>query len=216
MSTSIISTKKYQCLACGNVENHPTNHFGEIYCNCNKCGNIGLQCMEPEAINARKYIPIITTYLHKYSFDISKPEQKAQYNKLKIELKLKGYKLFDCISGVSWDYFNLLPNEISIETSYVFIDQWNSSVGRVHDWYEVIYPNKNIKRGYWLELTAEHAKAREPKTYNCKTTYNGVLLGEDTVKAINTGTASNVVFNKYFTDDMDIWQYNTVIELSKD
>lgn len=216
MSTSIISTKKYQCLVCGNVENHSTNHFGGIYCNCTKCGHCGLECIEPESIDARKNIPVIATSLHKYSFDISNPEQKARYNELKIELKLKGYKLFACISGARWDYFNLLPNEISIETSYVFKDQWNSSAGRVHDWYEEIYNNKSIKCGYWLELTEEHAKAREPKTYRCKTMYKGELIGSDTVSAINTGTASNELFNKYFTEGMDIWQYKTIIELSKD
>lgn len=208
-----ITLKKYQCLVCKNIEMHSTNHFGEIYCKCKNCKNTGLACIEPEATEAAKDNPTIATKLHKYRFDISNEEEKKQYYDLRQSLKNRGYKLFDSISGVSHEYFEMLPEEIQIDTSYVFDNQWNSSAGRVFDWKEEIYPNKKIKEGYWLELTKEHAKAREPKTYNCKTTYKNGILGEDTVKAINTGEASNIVFSKYFKEGMDILQYNTEITL---
>ncbi len=210
-----ISDKKYQCLVCGNVEIHSTNHFGEIYCNCKKCGNGGLECMEPEAISSRKNNPVIVTKLHKYRFDISQPEQKKEYIALKAELKAKNYKLHDSISGIKHGYFDLLPCEIKIDISYVFDNQWNSSAGRVFDWKEEIYPNNKIKQGYWLELTDEHKKAREPKTYNCITQYMGELIGNDTILAINEGEASNQAFNKYWKDGMDIWSYKNEIKLIK-
>lgn len=32
------SMKKYECTECGYVSNHGTNHYGEIYPKCVKCG----------------------------------------------------------------------------------------------------------------------------------------------------------------------------------
>lgn len=210
-----ISTKQYQCLVCKNIEPHSTNHFGEIYCSCKNCGNTGLQCIDPEAIAARKDNPTIKTKLNKYRFDISQPDQNTEYKKLSKELKANGYKLHDSISGIKHNYFDLLPTEILIDTSYVFDNQWNSNAGRVFDWKEEVYPNKKIKQGYWLELTKDHAKARELKTYACTTTYMGKTIGTDTIQAINEGEASNELFNKYFKDGMGIWSYSNKITLIK-
>jgi len=171
--------------------------------------------MEPEAIEARKNNVVIITKLHKFRFDISQPEQKREYQQLCKELKGKGYKLHASISGIKHVYFDLLPDEIKIDTSYVFDNQWHSNVSRVFDWKEEVYPNKHIKQGYWLKLTEEHTKARAPKEYSCKTTYKGELLGIDTVHGINEGEASNLIFNKYWKEDMDIWSYNSEITLIK-
>lgn len=206
-----ISTKQYQCLVCKNIEQHSTNHFGEIYCSCKKCGNRSLQCIEPQAVKARASNPAIATKLHKYRFNIENAEEKKQWEELKRTLKNKGLKLFNAISGVSHKYFDLLPEIATIDTSYVFDNQWNTDAGRLFDWYMEIYPNNKIKQGYWLELTEGHAKAREPKTYNCITTYMGKTIGTDTIKAINEGEASNQLFNKYFREGMDIWSYSTKI-----
>lgn len=37
-TTCKASHKRYQCTACGHVEEHQTNHYGEIYPRCRKCG----------------------------------------------------------------------------------------------------------------------------------------------------------------------------------
>lgn len=210
---SKISVKKYQCKVCKNIEEHATNHFGDIYCHCKNCKNNGLSCIEPEAIEATKLNAVIKTKLTQYRFNISNQDEKREYDKLKNELKEKGLKLFDVWDTHNRNYWENLPSEIEIDTSFVFDNQWNSSAGRVFDWYEGIYPNKKIKQGYWLELTEEHAKAREPKTYKCKTTYKGALIGSDTISAINTGEADNELFRKYFKEGMDIWEYKTDIVL---
>lgn len=209
-----ISDKKYQCFACKNIETHSTNHFGEIYCTCKKCGASSMQCIEPEAIAERANRSLIVTKLHKYRYDLKDTKQRKEYLALNVELKSKGYKLFDCISEAKSTYWNHLPPEIKIEIDFVFDNQWNSSVGRVHDWYESIYTtNKDYKEGYWLELTEEHAKARAPKKYKCKTYYKDELLGEDTILAINTSEASNQLFTKYWQMDMDIFSYRNYIVL---
>lgn len=50
---------------------------------------------------------------------------------------------------------------ITLETAHIFYNQWNSAeCGRVFDWYEAIYPNKNIKAGHWLEQTDEMVAVR--------------------------------------------------------
>lgn len=37
-TTSTISSKLYRCTDCGVEEHHSTNHYGDIYCKCRKCG----------------------------------------------------------------------------------------------------------------------------------------------------------------------------------
>jgi len=46
--TGRIAVKPYQC-QCGHISQHSTNHYGEIYLQCNKCLN-GVSvhtCLEP-------------------------------------------------------------------------------------------------------------------------------------------------------------------------
>lgn len=209
----MVTYKKYQCPVCKNIENHSTNHFGGIYTNCKKCGNNGLECIEPEAIKAREGNKTIKTVLHKYRFDTRIAEEKNQYETLKAELKAKGMKLFDCINSHNREYWDNLPGEIEIETGFVFDNQWNSSAGRVFDWYEDIYDNRKLKQGYWLELTSAHAKSREPKEYDCAVIYNGEILGKERETGINTSEVSNKLFAKYYRDGMDIFKYKTEISL---
>lgn len=210
----MITYKKYQCPVCKNIENHSTNHFGGIYVDCKNCGNNGLQCIEPEAIKAREGNATIKTILHQYLFNTSIAEEKKQYESLQSELKANGLKLFDCINSHNREYWDNLPGVIEIDTSYVFNNQWNSSAGRVFDWYEDIYQNKKIKRGYWLELTEQHSKAREPKEYNCTVLYDGEIIGQEKETGINTAEASNKLYSKYYRQGMDIFKYETKITLA--
>lgn len=46
------SVKKYECTACGAVEKHGTNHWGDIYPRCRSCGwkrpmGQTFTCLEP-------------------------------------------------------------------------------------------------------------------------------------------------------------------------
>lgn len=205
-----ISAKTYVCGLCGDESQHSTNHFGEIYTPCKKCGNGSLFCKGYEPTG-------LETKINVYRFDISDKEQAAQYSQLKKELKAKGLKLFDAISGAKWDYFDKLraAESAKISFDYVFDNQWNTNLGRLFDWYEEIYPNKKIKQGYWLSLTNEHQEARKPKQYSVKTYYKGELIGDDIMTGINSAAPSDEAYSKYVPtiENFDIWSYKNEINL---
>lgn len=57
--------------------------------------------------------------------------------------------------------------EIEIEPTCLFENQWNSTTARVFDHYEGIYWDaRHIKSGHWLEITPEMAAARRD-THKC-------------------------------------------------
>ena len=45
--TGKVSWKTYKCEGCGQESNHSTNHYGEIYCQCEGCSCKVLVCQEP-------------------------------------------------------------------------------------------------------------------------------------------------------------------------
>lgn len=47
-TTGKYSRKPYRCTGCGTEENHGTNHWGDIYPHCRKCGSVTVwNCLEP-------------------------------------------------------------------------------------------------------------------------------------------------------------------------
>lgn len=97
-----------------------------------------------------------TTLTH-YDFDISSPTENEAYKELTATLKKTNGKCF-----------RVLPNptgckppegEISLDVSNInniWENQWNTTCGfRVFDWYEAIYSNRDIKKGYYLTITPE-------------------------------------------------------------
>jgi hypothetical protein len=205
------SVKTYVCGLCGTEIDTYTNHFGEIYTPCKKCGNGILYCKGNEPAKG------LETKLTVYRYNIENHEEAKAYKALKNELKAKGFKLFDSISSVKYGYFdNLRTHETALlNTDSIFDNQWVSNLGRLHDWYEEIYQNKKIKEGYYLTLTPDHYKLREPKKYSIKTYYKGQLIGDDIFEGINTSEISNKAYNKYTPNipDFDIWSYKNDIEL---
>lgn len=114
----------------------------------------------------------IKTKLVSYYFDTSEPDQKAAYGALKAELKAQGLRCFETWGG-SGHYLPFAENgaEVELETKQLFSNQWNtapiSGVSdnglRVFDWAQD-YPinfRKCIKRGHYLEQTAEMQAARD-------------------------------------------------------
>lgn len=109
------------------------------------------------------------TKLHHYCFNVSDPAQKAAYEAMKKLIKA------DCPQargqwmnawGSEKGESRTDTQEVEIETSCLFENQWNEadSTGnrRLFDWYEE-YPvriAKTCKRGHWLEITPEMALAR--------------------------------------------------------
>lgn len=205
------TTKTYICGLCGTESQHFTNHTGTIYTPCKNCGNGSLYCKGYEPAGG------IETVINFYSFDIRNSDEKKEYEYLVKKLKKSGLKIFNVIDTHKYGYFDMLiaKGKCYIDPSYVFGNQWNTNLGRLMDWYEGIYLNKKLKRGYYLTLTPEHHKLREPKKYNVKTYYKGLLIGEDIFEGINTSEPSNQAYAKYVPgiESFDIWSYENKIEL---
>jgi hypothetical protein len=122
---------------------------------------------------------VLKTKIHYYRFDIGNLEEKQKYKILCNELKSKGYTLFDSISLMDHDkkteWFNKIKNLenkgiIELETEFLFNNQWNTNKNslnlRVFDWAEEIYANKDIKEGYYMDITPEMKEIRQ-NTFKC-------------------------------------------------
>lgn len=109
------------------------------------------------------------TIIHQYRFDISNSDEKEQYKALRKKLVSMGLECFETWGGGS-HYNPKLVGEIELDTSFIFSNQWTtqptlrSEKGfRLHDWAQD-YPinfSKKIKRGHWLEQTAEMKNIRD-------------------------------------------------------
>jgi hypothetical protein len=107
------------------------------------------------------------TKFHRYHFDISKPEELAEYNQLFKTLKAtpgRG-KWMNTISTGNKQGQPI--GDVTLQTTHLFDNQWNTEEGfRVFDWYEGIYPNRHIKRGHYLDITPEMIEIRKT-TFKC-------------------------------------------------
>lgn len=124
----------------------------------------------------------IKTTLHAYSFDIQTADGKAAYDDLRMKLKALGLRCFETHGGGS-HYRPDLAGEIELETKYLFSNQWNTAPipraknkdtaekgARVFDWAQDYNSQtgapRGVKRGHWLEQTAEMREARR-NTVKC-------------------------------------------------
>ena len=161
----LITTKRYWCPVCNYVDRISTNHYGEIYSRCKKCGaSQPLQCVEPEANKDR---PIITTTLHHYYFNLEDEGQKDEYMKLRLKLQ-KTRKLFATLTLEPHKTFKKFREydgkEVHLYSDWVTNNQWASQEGlRIFDWQQAIYPNEKIKEGYYLDITKEMNELRAEK-----------------------------------------------------
>lgn len=120
----------------------------------------------------------IKTVLHAYKFNIANAEEKAQYLALVESLKAKGLRCFETHGGAS-HYVPELAGQVELETKHLFDNQWNtvgngdSKGRRVFDWAmdsRYAHGNPNLKRGHWIEQTAEMIAVRANR---CKCGYCG-------------------------------------------
>lgn len=109
----------------------------------------------------------INTHIHYYHLDISKPAQAEAYAALVAELEStpgRGRWLNVFPTGKE---DRAGPNgsqeQIVLDTGHLFNNQWNSDKGRVFDWYEAVTPNKDIRRGHYLDITPSMVKARQAR-----------------------------------------------------
>lgn len=155
--------KQYQCPACKALENISTEHFGEIFSGCNKCKNTVMYCIEPNAIEDREGSGSIQTTIISYRFDTKKQRQLDSYSELEYMLKLKGITKFNAQIKPSAFESIIKHTNATLFLSSIFSNQWVSSVGRLHDWFEVAAKNPMIKSGYYLAQNNEMLTVRENK-----------------------------------------------------
>ena len=142
-----ITRKTYYCPVCKDESDHQTNHNGEIYPRCKKCG-AGVLYLKGQTLGK----PEATKTLKFYRFDIGINQEYQEYQELKTKLKGLGYKIFSCIEEFAYmkaieKYHNTKINLFNINQ---FDNQFVSDIGRVFYWKEAYYPNKDIKEGYYL------------------------------------------------------------------
>ncbi len=122
------------------------------------------------------------TIVHAYRFDVSEESEREAHNALCEKLRARGLRCFNVLASASSKEHRahraaILSRDgktIELETKHLFDNQWNtapipgySENGlRVFDWYESIFPNENIKEGYYLDQTPEMREARR-NTLKC-------------------------------------------------
>lgn len=115
------------------------------------------------------------TILHTYRFDVSKSDEYLAWADLRKRIKGLGPSCFS-VTAQFWNVESdhceayLDGAKVELETKHLFDNQWNAKLGstevRLFDWYEGIYPNRDIKIGHWLEQTLE-MKAIRQNTLAC-------------------------------------------------
>lgn len=112
----------------------------------------------------------LTTKLHSYWFDISDAAQAVAYEALCEVLRNtpgRGHWMHAWADTRERSHGNGTVTA-ELETSCLFGNQWNTSDAspspftnyRVFDWYEGIYPNRKIRSGHYLDITAEMIAVR--------------------------------------------------------
>lgn len=114
---------------------------------------------------------MIKVKLIRYDLNMDEEKDRKEYKKIQDRCKKLGYKLFNYIA---MGEKNEIPEgEYEIDTSCLFDTQYNTIKTkehrgyRIHDWLEPIYPNRRLKKGYYLENTEELKKLLSV-TYECK------------------------------------------------
>lgn len=120
----------------------------------------------------------IKTVIHSFYFNISKPEERAEWKKVQAERKASGVKVWTnnqnfSVSNAKAHKFSALVRSldgttVELQTDFITDDQWNTppiegkteNGLRLFDYVLDIWPNADIKSGYWLEQTEEMATIR--------------------------------------------------------
>lgn len=157
-----ITSKRYQCGTCGDIELIQTNHFGEIHSKCKKCYAGVRRCIEPEAIELWNSREKGSVKINFYRFNIRDRYEREDYFNLVDKLKEMDLKFFNVLAepyGRTSTFLGEMKKRYDGKTVEIvdpnqFDNQFISEIGRLHEWYEPIYPNSDIKDGYYLtEIT---------------------------------------------------------------
>lgn len=157
----MITKKKYYCPNCGRDYEIETNHFGEIYSGCDTCGSRVLYCKEPEGIRLLNTKDQLLVSLWFYRFDISKPDQEMEYNNMVSMLQAAGLSVWETYVRKTGEFSKIKLMKKRVNGGLVILyeptkweNQFISSVGRIHTWEELVFPNPRIKEGYTIHMKA--------------------------------------------------------------
>lgn len=147
----MISVKNYFCPLCKSVEEHSTNHFGEIYCRCKTCGR-SLLYFEGEKFEGCNKSVFKLVY---YYLNLENEHDAIEYELIENNCKTLGYKkwknhFYTFTKIKQMDMFRLRSGDVNVYNKDTFDNQYISDLGRIFDWEEMVYPNKRIKEGYYL------------------------------------------------------------------
>lgn len=155
------ATRQYYCPTCGHEEKHGTNHIGEIYCDCRACGNSPLYCVESD-MQTRPAEATATLHAYRFNLETDREAYLAFCQRMTEEFHYTKFNVLDhgyCRPAGFKHLFSMAawtPHDgetVKLFNLGQFERQYVSNLGRVHDWYETIYPNRKIREGYWLEKT---------------------------------------------------------------
>jgi len=166
-----MSNKPYKCADCGVEFETDTNHHKSTWNNCKVCRNQNSRslCMTEEgSILREEGRTTITTQIVCYRYDVCRPDHRVAHELVldtlaEMRTKLGGVlkcqanstKLLVGKYGIE-KCGETTTSDIELNTDYLYDNQWLTPDGpRVFDSHEVIYPNKDIKEGYYLVITDE-------------------------------------------------------------
>lgn len=102
---------------------------------------------------------MIKGYIQSYYFNIEKEKERVEYEMISRKVKNYGYKKW---ASACFNKEIAKTGEIEIDTENLFGNQFNTSSDsptsrsrRLHFWVEGKVPNKNIRKGYYLEKNKE-------------------------------------------------------------
>jgi len=110
------------------------------------------------------------TILHHYYFILDNATKRGAYEALKARLnESHAGKFFNVLADTRNHERHNETEQVELDPTFLFTNQWNEAGGgnrRLFDWYEAIYPNRQVKNGHWLEITPEMEAIRE-QTLTC-------------------------------------------------
>jgi hypothetical protein len=117
--------------------------------------------------NKLENAPRIQTEIVVYQLNLDMEHEAEEYAALKQKMEEKGIRLMRVYPSGGRSR-PLKSGPVTIETDFLFADQSNTTDDsetnpscRIHDWYEEIVPNKDVRRGHYTVITEELAKLRE-------------------------------------------------------
>ena len=104
-------------------------------------------------------------------------KKNAKYLEICKEMKQVGFRKSDTLKfQIHRDYFtnkyfygimednSTMEIDVELETKHIFEDQWNSDLGRIHDWFEEVDNGKERSAyGYYIDFGPEIADLRTQK-----------------------------------------------------